>query len=133
MGPRRRDSWDAFILTILRVHSNLEFVIRARYDISPVQPGRFSMRVLAARVLFAPLGWLAIHVGFTGDHVFLLIDVEAEYLHDPFDGRAADTPTFTISRTIGRNLWQQRGERSLPPGPEPVDGVLIQGFRQEVL
>jgi len=54
-----------------------------------------------------------------------LIDVVAEYLQDPFDGRTTDTPAFAISRTIDRNLRQQLGETDLPPKVEPVDGVLM--------
>ncbi len=57
--------------------------------------------------------------------MFLLIDVVAEYLQDPFDGRTTDTPAFAISRTIDRNLRQQLGETDLPPKVEPVDGVLM--------
>ena len=75
--------------------------------------------------LAAPLGWLAIPVTFIVGLVFLLIDMVAEYLQDPFNGRNTDTPTLSISRTIDRNLRQQLGETDLPAKAEPVDGVLM--------
>lgn len=56
---------------------------------------------------------------------FLVIDRVAMYLQDPFQNQASDTPMLALSRTIEINIRQQLGETDLPPGPEPVDGVLM--------
>ena len=56
---------------------------------------------------------------------FLLVERVGAELRDPFKGGANDTPMTSLCLIAERNLREMLGEESLPPLPQPEDGVLL--------
>ena len=71
------------------------------------------------------LGWVSVPVVFVVSVAFLLIEIVARNLENPFENVKTDTPMTAICRTIEINLRQQLGETPVPEKLEPVDGVLM--------
>jgi putative membrane protein len=53
---------------------------------------------------------------------FLVIDLVAIYLQDPFENRPSDTPMLTLTRTIETNIRQMLGETEPTGPPDAVSG-----------
>lgn len=66
----------------------------------------------------APLmGFMAIPMSIAISFVFYILDKSGEITEDPFEGRAADTPMSTITRSIEIDLLEMLGQKS----PKPLD------------
>ncbi len=64
----------------------------------------------------APLmnGYTAIAMSIGICFIFYILDKSGEITEDPFEGRAADTPMSTISRSIEIDLLEMLGEENTP-------------------
>ena len=56
---------------------------------------------------------------------FLLVERLGAELRKPFSGGVNDTPMNSLCAIAERNLREILGEESLPPAPQPEDGVLM--------
>lgn len=66
----------------------------------------------------APLmGFMAIPMSIGISFIFYILDKSGEITEDPFEGRAADTPMSTITRSIEIDLLEMLGQKS----PKPLE------------
>ncbi len=64
------------------------------------------------------MDYMAIPMSIAISFIFYILNKSGEMTEDPFEGRAADTPMSTISRSIEIDLLEMLGE---PHPPKPLD------------
>ncbi|MBE7178355.1 MAG: hypothetical protein INR69_18285 [Mucilaginibacter polytrichastri] len=87
-----------------------------------------SVHIFACLVPFGlvkELGYITIPIAMIVIFIFVIIELIALEIQDPFEGRDNDTPMTTISRNIEIDLKDMLDERSLPEKEKPVDGVMM--------
>lgn len=60
------------------------------------------------------MDFMAIPMSIAISFIFFILDRSGETTEDPFEGRAADTPMSTITRSIEIDLLEMLGEKEIP-------------------
>jgi putative membrane protein len=117
--------------SLQRLTDHMGMCERIKTTIFPTQYSFFLTRVWWLLLLLLPfglvkhLGWSSVVVSFLVAEVFLLVELVARFLQDPFANRSTDTPVTAIARTIEINLRQMLDEPELPDALTSKDGVLM--------
>jgi len=69
--------------------------------------------------------WVSIPFSVIVGWVFVMMELVGDYSENPFEGLGNDIPMLALSRTIEIDLREMLGESDLPPGIEPVNGILM--------
>jgi len=69
--------------------------------------------------------WLAIPFSFMVAWVFIMMELVGDYSENPFEGLGNDIPMLALCRTIEIDLIEMLGEKDVPAGIKPVNGVLM--------
>lgn len=76
------------------------------------------------------MDFMAIPMSIGISFIFFILDRSGETTEDPFEGRAADTPMSTITRSIEIDLLEMLGEEN-PPKPLGVSKTTFDAAYQE--
>lgn len=69
--------------------------------------------------------WLSIPFTVLVSWVYLVMELVGDYSENPFEGLGNDIPMLSLCRTIEIDMREMLGETDLPPGIEPVKGILM--------
>jgi putative membrane protein len=69
--------------------------------------------------------WLSIPITALVGWVYVMMEIIGDYSENPFQGMANDIPMMSLCRVIEIDLREMLGEKDLPPGIEPKNGVLM--------
>lgn len=69
--------------------------------------------------------WLSIPFSTIVGWVFIMMELVGDYSENPFAGLGNDIPMLSLCRVIEIDLREMLDETDLPPGIEPVNGILM--------
>lgn len=87
-----------------------------------------SVHIFACLIPFGlvkELGYIAIPISMIVIFIFVIIELIALEIQDPFEGRDNDTPMTSISRNIEIDLKDMLDEAKLPEKEKAIDGVMM--------
>lgn len=87
-----------------------------------------SVHIFACLIPFGlvkELGYVAIPISMIVIFIFVIIELIALEIQDPFEGRDNDTPMTSISRNIEIDLKDMLDEATLPEKEKAIDGVMM--------
>ena len=69
--------------------------------------------------------WLSIPFTVIIGWVYVMMELVGDYSENPFEGLGNDIPMLSLCRVIEIDLREMLGETDLPPGIEPINGILM--------
>lgn len=117
--------------TLKRLTDSMGGCERIKNTPFPKSYGLMAITAIYVFVIFLPLGLVnvppagQIATSLALAFAFMMIELVAEYLQDPFSNLPSDTPMMSISRTIEINIKQMLGETDLPEKLAQRDGALL--------
>lgn len=69
--------------------------------------------------------WISIPFSVIVGWVFVMMELVGDYSENPFEGLGNDIPMMALCRTIEIDLREMLGETDLPPGIQPMNGILM--------
>jgi len=69
--------------------------------------------------------WFSIPFTVIIGWVYIMMELVGDYSENPFEGLGNDIPMLSLCRIIEIDLREMLGETDLPPGIEPINGILM--------